>query len=148
MKNKYIKKMIIASITSVMILGTLSMGAGASSKGWTKKDNKWYYVTSDGSYKTGWFKDSTGKWYYFDSNGVMQSNTTVTTNGKSYLLGADGAWIQKYGISDKGVESGATYKIINVGSGKALDVYSAEENNYSNVDIYDDNNTYIYGCNV
>ncbi|WP_207669025.1 M56 family metallopeptidase [Clostridium chromiireducens] len=40
-----------------------------------------------------------------------------------------------------GISSGETYKIINVGSGKALDVYSAETKDYANVDIYEDNET-------
>ncbi|WP_238884045.1 RICIN domain-containing protein [Clostridium sp. YIM B02551] len=39
------------------------------------------------------------------------------------------------------VVSGQTYKLINVGSGKALDVYAAGTTNYTNVDIYTDNGT-------
>lgn len=122
MKNIFIKKTIAAALTAVTLLVSLPMGASAATK-------------------TGWIKDGNGIWYYFDNNGVMQKDTIITTNGKTYRLGFDGALVQSYGNSAKGVESGATYKLINVGSGKALDVYASEANNYSNVDIYDDNST-------
>jgi hypothetical protein len=122
MKNIFIKKAIAAALTAITLLGVLPMASSAATK-------------------TGWMKDSNGVWYYFNSDGVMQKDTTVTTNGHKYKLGSDGAWIQNYGSSAKGVESGAIYKIINVGSGKALDVYAAGTNNYANVDIYEDNNT-------
>ena len=46
------------------------------------------------------------------------------------------------------VVSGQTYKLINVNSGKALDVYAAETANYSNVDIYSDNGTDAQKWNV
>ncbi|GKU26503.1 RICIN domain-containing protein [Clostridium folliculivorans] len=39
------------------------------------------------------------------------------------------------------ITSGKTYKLINAGSGKALDVYAAGTANYTNVDIFTDNGT-------
>ncbi|WP_297422034.1 M56 family metallopeptidase [Clostridium sp.] len=47
-----------------------------------------------------------------------------------------------------GISSGETYKLINVGSGKALDVYSAETKDYANVDIYEDNGTGAQEWNI
>ncbi|WP_315074019.1 RICIN domain-containing protein [uncultured Clostridium sp.] len=46
------------------------------------------------------------------------------------------------------VVSGQTYKLINVNSGKALDVYAAKTDNYTNVDIYSDNNTNAQKWNI
>jgi hypothetical protein len=143
MKNISIKKA-IAVLTVAILLGVLPMAASAATKmGWIEKGTDWYYGTSDGSYQKGWMKDNTESWYYFDSNGVMQKDTTITTNGYEYVLGSDGAWIGSEATinSDKGVVNGATYKLINAGSGKALDVYAGATNDYANVDIYDDNNT-------
>ncbi|MBC2438643.1 RICIN domain-containing protein [Clostridium saccharobutylicum] len=39
------------------------------------------------------------------------------------------------------IASGNVYKLINVASGKALDVYAAGADNYTNVDVYSDNGT-------
>lgn len=47
-----------------------------------------------------------------------------------------------------GIFSGETYKLINVGSRKALDVYSAETKDYANVDIYEDNDTEAQKWNI
>ena len=57
--------------------------------GWVKKDNNWYYYTSENSIKTGWFKDSNGKWYYFNENGIMLSNTVID----GYKLDENGVWV-------------------------------------------------------
>ncbi|WP_238881912.1 RICIN domain-containing protein [Clostridium sp. YIM B02551] len=46
------------------------------------------------------------------------------------------------------IVSGQTYKLINVNSGKALDVYNAGTSDYSNVDIYTDNNTAAQKWNI
>jgi Ricin-type beta-trefoil lectin domain. len=46
------------------------------------------------------------------------------------------------------IVSGQTYKLINVNSGKALDVYAAGASNYSNVDIYSDNGTAAQKWNI
>ncbi|WP_315074018.1 RICIN domain-containing protein [uncultured Clostridium sp.] len=43
--------------------------------------------------------------------------------------------------SSAAITSGKTYKLININSNKALDVYAAQTANYSNVDIYSDNDT-------
>ncbi len=48
------------------------------------KTEKWYYLSSDGSLKTGWLQDN-GKWYYFNTSGVMQKGWLVYSNSKYYL---------------------------------------------------------------
>ena len=58
--------------------------------GWLlDKNNKWYYMQSNGSMKTGWIKDTDGNWYYLKEDGAMASNEYV--NG--YWVGENGAWI-------------------------------------------------------
>ena len=51
-------------------------------------------------------------------------------------------------VSAASIVSGQTYKLINVNSGKALDVYAAGTSNYSNVDIYTDNGTAAQKWNI
>ena len=88
MKNIFIKKTIAAVLTAVTLLGVLPMASSAATKtGWVLKNKDWYYVTTNGSYQTGWMKDSNGVWYYVDGDGVMQKDTSVTTNGHKYKLG-------------------------------------------------------------
>lgn len=37
--------------------------------GWVQLGSTWYYFTSGGQMKTGWFYD--GAWYYFNQSGAM-----------------------------------------------------------------------------
>ncbi|GFZ29890.1 hypothetical protein CSC2_04160 [Clostridium zeae] len=68
---------------------------------------------------------------------IAMAAVTVTTLAVAQPLKASAA-----------VVSGQTYKIINVGSGKALDVYAAGTANYTNVDIYSDNGTAAQQWNI
>jgi|GEM_PF-1447811 len=70
----------------------------ANSTSNTKIQN-WYYLSSDGSMKTGWFQDK-GKWYYFNKNGVMQKGWVIDSNSK-YYLGEDGAMVTGTKTIDK-----------------------------------------------
>ena len=49
---------------------------------------KWYYLNSDGSMRTGWLSDG-GKWYYLNTDGTMQKGWLIYSNSK-YYLNADG----------------------------------------------------------
>ena len=53
-------------------------------EGWIKKDNKWYYIDSNGKYHTGWLYLN-NKWYYFNSSGEMQTGWLALGNVKYYL---------------------------------------------------------------
>lgn len=83
-------------------------------------DGKKYYVSSDGSFYTGWlqltstwrlyfdpksngaavtgFKDIDSKTYYFDANGIMQTAGMPIISGKKYYVKNDGSfhkgWLQ------------------------------------------------------
>ena len=52
------------------------------------KTEKWYYLNSDGSMKSGWLSDG-GKWYYLNTDGTMQKGWLIYSNSK-YYLNADG----------------------------------------------------------
>lgn len=93
-------------------------------------------------------EDGTGVWYYFNDDGIMKRDTTETIDNLECKFASDGEWVD---TSYEAVRSGKTYKIINAVSGKALDVYAAGNYDYTNVDIYSDNNTdaqrwKIYKC--
>lgn len=57
---------------------------------WSEAGGAWRYQKDDGSYATGWVRDTNGKWYYFDAGGRMLADT-VTPDG--YRVGTDGTWI-------------------------------------------------------
>ncbi len=48
------------------------------------KTEKWYYLNSDGSLKSGWIQDN-DKWYYLNSDGSMQTGWLVYSNSKYYF---------------------------------------------------------------
>ena len=50
----------------------------------TTKTEGWYYLTGDGSMKTGWLLDGK-KWYYLNTNGIMQKGWLISSNSKYYL---------------------------------------------------------------
>lgn len=52
--------------------------------GWAYKGTDWYYVNSDSTFKTGWYKED-GYIYYFNSNGKMVTGP-CTIDGKSYYF--------------------------------------------------------------
>lgn len=63
------------------------------------------------------------------------------TNDIEKLSDANLSRSEKNAVNSDGISSGETYKLINVGSGKALDVYAAKTEDYANVDIFEDNET-------
>ena len=137
----------LSSLAIVAILPTLNVNAAAK-KGWIKDGDDWSYIKGDGTYQKGWMEDGVGIWYYFDNDGVMIRDTTKTINNLKCKFADDGEWVN---TSNNVIKSGKTYKIINAVSGKALDVYAAGASDYTNVDIYTDNNTNaqrwkIYKC--
>ncbi|CAH2716448.1 hypothetical protein BACCIP111895_03635 [Neobacillus rhizosphaerae] len=66
---------------------------GTSIGGWSKVNNKWYYLDGSGTKKTGWLKLGQS-WYYFDEKGVMK--TGWTKSGKSWVY-LDSSGVMKTG---------------------------------------------------
>lgn len=62
---------------------------GIKATGWIKDNEKWYFLSEDGSMKTGWVL-SNGNYYYLNVNGDMAKDQYVD----GYYLGADGAWVK------------------------------------------------------
>lgn len=52
--------------------------------GWAYKGTDWYYVNSDSTFKTGWYKED-GYIYYFNSDGKMVTGAS-TINGQAYYF--------------------------------------------------------------
>ena len=109
MKRKYIKQLVIASVTASALLTINPVSASAE---WIKNyDGSWSYI--DGySYSTGW-EQINGIWYYFDSNGLMRTGW-IYDNGNYYYADLSGA-MQKGVIQIEGKiylfsESGAMQK--------------------------------------
>lgn len=73
---------------SLTVLAKSQAETANTNLGWTKKDNKWYYVTAKGNH-TGWAKIN-GKYYYFDNSGAMCTGW-VKNGGKWYYMAATGA---------------------------------------------------------
>ncbi|MDQ8765912.1 IdeS/Mac family cysteine endopeptidase [Streptococcus ruminantium] len=82
--------------------------------GWTKTNNKWYYLLEDGKMaKSKWIYDKNySSWYYLDKNGEMLTNGWIkhSDNKWYYLLGdgkmaksrwINGWYINKDGFSEK-----------------------------------------------
>lgn len=63
------------------------------------------------------------------------------TNNIEKLSDINPSGAEKNAVNTDGISSGETYKLINVGSGKALDVYAAKTEDYANVDIFEENET-------
>lgn len=73
------------------------------------KTEKWYYLNSDGSLKSGWIQDN-DKWYYLNSDGSMQTGWMVYSNSKYYfspsgvmLTGTQTIDGKEYKFNDSGV---------------------------------------------
>lgn len=69
--KKTVKQMVLAGLTSLMVLGaTFTSFAGEwkvdSSNGWS------WYQNDDGSYTKNDWQEIDGKWYHFDENGYVQ----------------------------------------------------------------------------
>ncbi|BBA92117.1 hypothetical protein [Streptococcus ruminantium] len=72
--------------------------------GWTKMNNKWYYLLEDGKMaKSKWIYDKNySSWYYLDKNGEMLTNGWIKhSNGKWYYLLEDGKMAKSKWIYDK-----------------------------------------------
>jgi hypothetical protein len=78
------KKLIASILTTLLIVGTLPVGASAAWK--QNSDNSWSW-TEDGYNSYGW-KQIDGNWYYF-KDAKMQ--TGWLNNGYYYYLGNDGS---------------------------------------------------------
>ncbi|WP_369491554.1 hypothetical protein [Streptococcus ruminantium] len=78
--------------------------------GWTKMNNKWYYLLEDGKMaKSKWIYDKNySSWYYLDKNGEMLTNDWIkhSDNKWYYLLGdgkmAKSRWINGWYINEDG----------------------------------------------
>lgn len=113
-KMKQIKRLIISTITFVLLFSFLSY---ARNEGWSlvkSVDNEifvycyyyeddtiaqnewkcivdnWYYFDEEGQSKYNTWAEVDGKWYYFNGQSIMLADTT-TPDG--YKVGSDGAWI-------------------------------------------------------
>ncbi|WP_155997410.1 hypothetical protein [Streptococcus ruminantium] len=76
--------------------------------GWTKMNNKWYYLLEDGKMaKSKWIYDKNySSWYYLDKNGEMLTNGWIKhSNGKWYYLLEDGKMAKSKWIYDKNYSS-------------------------------------------
>lgn len=74
--------------------------------------------------------------------GLNAENIIQTpTNNIEKLRDINPDEFEKNSKNINGISLGEIYKLINVGSGKALDVYASETKDYANVDIYKDNET-------
>ena len=68
-------------------------------KGWTRVNNKWYFLAKNGEMKTGWVK-SGGKWYRLEENGEMKTGW-AKVKGLWYYLAPGGemktGWVRDSG---------------------------------------------------
>lgn len=77
------------SQTYEQIAASYGININENKPGWKKKNNKWYYIKEDRTYKkNGWLKIS-NKWYYFDKTGIMQIGWKKLDN-KWYYLNENG----------------------------------------------------------
>lgn len=60
-----------------------------------KKGSDYYYLNSDGTYKTGWIETKDGDYYYCLKSGKMAKSCSVTINGVTYKFGKDGKALNK-----------------------------------------------------
>lgn len=136
---KNLRRVLSAILLSSMVIIAPAKAEAPFKQGWVNYSGNYYYVNSDGTYKKGWMEED-DKWYYFNEAGMMLKDTYQVINGVGYVFNSKGEWVEgdnsSYDIEDLGV-----YKIINVGTGKCLDVYAGQNTNGANVDIYSDNNT-------
>ena len=58
--------------------------------GWLTVGNKKYYITKDGTRKTGWLKTTSGDKYFFDKNGIMVVNNIVKKGDNYYYFDESG----------------------------------------------------------
>ncbi len=62
-----------------------------NASGWIAHDNQWYYVTSEGTLRTGWVWDGGyGAWYYLDPSTGQMARGWQTVNGTKFFLANDG----------------------------------------------------------
>ncbi|AOR23826.1 CHAP domain-containing protein [Clostridium taeniosporum] len=137
MKKRYLKKIILTSLTITMFLSLNSVTAYAvwqkDSKdkwnwiennikvtGWKNIDNNWYHFDSNGIMSTGWLHDN-NKWYYLDTSGTMQVGWFKESDNKWYHLSTRGSmdigWLKDnnkwYYLSSCGVMSTGWLKDMN-----------------------------------
>lgn len=132
MKHKYIKQLIMTSVTVSILLTINPVSASAEwiknydgswsyidgysySTGWKQIDGIWYYFDPNGLMRTGWIYDG-GNYYYADLSGAMQKGI-IQIEGKIYLFSESGA-MQKgscmidgklYNFDNNGVYLGNDY---------------------------------------
>lgn len=84
-----------------------------ATKGWLESGGHKYYITSDGTRKTGWMETTSGNTYYFTTKGIMATGW-YTINKEKYYFGDDGVMVT--GVLKKGkhtyyfYEDGRLYK--------------------------------------
>ncbi|MBP1546661.1 MAG: hypothetical protein J6A37_08685 [Oscillospiraceae bacterium] len=91
MKSKI--KSFVATIVAVGM--SLSVMSTPVSAGWIKDGKDYYYENSDGSYRTGWIKTSSGDYYYCLKSGKMARDCSVKINGVKYSFDENGKAINK-----------------------------------------------------
>lgn len=96
-------KSFVAAVLAVGV--SFSIMSIPVSAGWVKDENDYYYETSDGSYKTGWIKNSKGDYYYCKKDGKMARNCTLKINGVSYKFDKNGKAVNKPNADSKKTSS-------------------------------------------
>jgi hypothetical protein len=96
-RNDIIMKRASKSIAAIFMAAGIvisSMGTVVSAE-WVKKGSDYYYLNSDGTYKTGWIETKDGDYYYCLKSGKMAKSCSVTINGVTYKFGKDGKALNK-----------------------------------------------------
>ena len=116
-----IKKLIIAPVLAVSIIGIMPIGAsaewkkdsnknyswvekGVKAKGWKYINNSWYNFRTDGVMQTGWLKDGED-WYYLWSDGTMAHDTWFTNGAFWYYFDSTGKMLSdSVVVKDRGYD--------------------------------------------
>lgn len=106
MKYKFLRKLIVASVTASTLVTLAPVGASAAwiqnyyggwsytegysyATGWRQIEGTWYFFDDYGQMRTGWI-NSDGNWYYADLSGAMQTGV-IQVEGKIHLFAQNGA---------------------------------------------------------
>lgn len=123
MKRKFIKKIAISLMTTLIITSMYTISAsakwvkdskdnwswnqdGTNAVGWKLIDSKWYNFNESGHMSIGWINDN-GLYYFTNSSGEMQTGN-VKIDGKMYTFSNGGAMLYSDSISVKNTNSYST----------------------------------------
>jgi transglutaminase/protease-like cytokinesis protein 3 len=91
MKKFKLKKILVASLVVISLIGLNPIGVSAK---WKSNSKGWWY-TEGKSYVTGW-ELIEGNWYYFYSDGYMAKDTTID----GYYVNGSGVWTNDISASN------------------------------------------------